>query len=120
MATVRYFVNDTEESVNFYVQHLGFELLFNAGAFAMIKKDDLTMWVSGPKTSAARPMPDGRVPEPGGWNRFVYEVEDIEATVASMKEAGIKFRNDIISGVGGKQIVAEDPSGNPIEVFQPA
>ena len=111
-------MNDTEESVNFYVQHLGFELAFNAGPFAMIKKDDLTIWVSGPKTSAARPMPDGRVPEPGGWNRFVFEVDDIEAVVASMRQAGITFRNDILSGVGGKQIVAEDPSGNPIEVFQ--
>ncbi len=120
MAKVRYIVNDTEESVNFYLQHFGFELLFNAGPFAMIKRDDLTILVSGPKTSAAQPMPDGRVPEPGGWNRFVFEVEDIEATVASMREAGVKFRNDIIGGVGGKQIVAEDPSGNPIEVFQPA
>ena len=118
MATVRYIVKDTEESVNFYIQHLGFELLFNAGPFAMIKKDDLTIWVSGPTTSAARPMPDGRVPEPGGWNRFVIEVDDIEATVASMKQAGVNFRNDIIGGVGGKQTVAEDPSGNPIEVFQ--
>ena len=120
MATVRYIVKDTEESVNFYLHHLGFELLFNAGPFAMIKKDDLTIWVSGPKTSAAQPMPDGRVPEPGGWNRFVFEVDDIEAVVSSMREAGVNFRNDIIGGVGGKQIVAEDPSGNPIEVFQPA
>ena len=120
MATVRYFVKDTDESVNFYIQHLGFELVFNAGPFAAIKKDDLTIWVSDPKTSAARAMPDGRIPEPGGWNRFVFEVDDIEASVESMRKAGVNFRNDIISGVGGRQIVAEDPSGNPIEVFQQA
>ena len=86
----------------------------------MIAKDDLALMISGPETSAARPMPDGTVPATGGWNRFVFEVDDIEAVVASMREAGIKFRNDIISGVGGKQIVAEDPSGNSIEVFQAA
>ncbi len=120
MAKVRYFVDDVDVAVSFYVQHLGFELVFKAGPFAMIEKDDLTLWISGPKTSAARPMLDGRVPEPGGWNRFVFEVDDIEAVVASMRQAGIKFRNDIISGVGGKQILAEDPSGNPIEVFQAA
>ena len=120
MAKVRYFVDDVDAAVSFYVQHLGFKLIFNAGPFAMIAKDDLTLWISGPKTSAARPMLDGRVPEPGGWNRFVFEVDDIEAVVASMRKAGINFRNDIISGVGGKQILAEDPSGNPIEVFQAA
>ena len=120
MAKVRYFVDDVEAAVSFYVQHLGFELDFNAGPFAMIVKDDPTLLISGPKTSAARPMLDGRVPEPGGWNRFLFEVDDIEAVVASMRQAGISFRNDIISGVGGKQILAEDPSGNPIEVFQAA
>ncbi len=118
MATVRYFVDDVDAAVSFYIQHLGFALHFNAGQFAMIAKDDLTLWISGTETSAAQPMPDGRVPEPGGWNRFVFEVDDIEAVVASMRQAGITFRNDILSGVGGKQIVAEDPSGNPIEVFQ--
>ncbi|MCZ6876718.1 MAG: VOC family protein [Acidobacteria bacterium] len=120
MAKVRYFVDDVDASVSFYVQHLGFKSVLNAGPFAMVEKDDLTLWISGPKTSAAKPMLDGRVPEPGGWNRFVFEVDDIEAVVASMKQAGINFRNDIISGVGGKQIIAEDPSGNPIEVFQAA
>jgi len=120
MAKVRYFVDDVDAAVSFYVQHLGFELNFNAGPFAMIEKDDLTLWISGAKTSAAKPMLDGSVPKPGGWNRFVFEVDDIEAVVASMRKAGIHFRNDIISGVGGKQIIAEDPSGNPIEVFQPA
>jgi catechol 2,3-dioxygenase-like lactoylglutathione lyase family enzyme len=120
MAKVRYFVDDVDAAVSFYVQHLGFESVFAKGPFAMIVKDDLTLWISGPKTSAARPMLDGRVPEPGGWNRFVFEVDDIEAVVASMRQAGINFRNDIITGVGGKQILAEDPSGNPIEVFQAA
>ena len=120
MAKVRYFVDDVDAAVSFYVQHLGFELNFNAGPFAMIEKDDLTLWISGAKTSAGKPMLDGSVPKPGGWNRFVFEVDDIEAAVASMKQAGINFRNDIVSGVGGKQIIAEDPSGNPIEVFEPA
>ena len=120
MAKVRYFVDDVDAAVSFYTRHLGFESKFNAGPFAMIARGDLALMISGPKTSAARPMLDGRVPEPGGWNRFVFEVDDIEATVASMKQAGITFRNDIVSGVGGKQIVAEDPSGNPIEVFQAA
>ena len=120
MAKVRYFVDDVDAAVSFYIQHLGFELNFNAGPFAMIAKDDLTLWISGPKTSAAKPMLDGSVPKPGGWNRFVIEFDDIESVVASMKQAGVSFRNDIISGVGGKQIVAEDPSGNPIEVFQAA
>ena len=119
MATVRYIVDDVDAAVRFYVEHLGFESTPMGPAFAMITKDDLTVWVSGPRSSAAQPMPDGRVPEPGGWNRFVIMVDDIEAVVASMKQAGVKFRNDIIGGVGGKQIVAEDPTGNPIEVFQP-
>ena len=121
MATVRYLVDDVEAAVGFYVQHLGFESVSRFGAaIAMLAKDDLTLWVAGPQTSAARPMPDGRVPEPGGWNRFVVEVDDIEAVVASMKQAGINFRNNVISGPGGKQTLAEDPSGNPIELFQRA
>ena len=86
----------------------------------MIAKGDLTLLSSGSQSSAGRPMPDGRVPGPGGWNRFLFEVDDIEAVVASMKQKGISFRTEIISGPGGKQIVAEDPSGNPIEVFQAA
>lgn len=89
-------------------------------AFAIVAKEDLELWLSGPQTSAARHMPDGRKPEAGGWNRFVIEVGDIESLVASMKKAGVSFRNNIISGPGGKQTLAEDPSGNPIEIFQPA
>lgn len=121
MATIRYLVNDVKTSVDFYIEHLGFELIEQMGsAFAIIAKGDLEFWLSGPQTSAARPMPDGRKPEPGGWNRLVIEVDDIETLVTTMKHAGIKFRNEIISGPGGKQILAEDPSGNPIEIFQPA
>ena len=120
MAKIRYFVEDVDAAVEFYTQHLGFELDFNAGPFAMITRGDLALMISGPKTSAARPMLDGSVPAPGGWNRFVFEVDDIETVVASMRQTGIHFRNDILSGVGGKQSVAEDPSGNPIEVFQAA
>lgn len=121
MATFRYLVNDVEGAIHFYTTHLGFELIEQMGpAFAIVAKEDLHLWLSGPQTSAARPMPDGRKPEAGGWNRFVIEVENIESLVDSMKKAGISFRNDIISGPGGKQILAEDPSGNPIEIFQPA
>ena len=121
MATIRYLVKDVEESIRFYVEHLEFTLIEQMGpAFAIIQKDDLQLWLSGPQTSAARPMPDGRIPQPGGWNRFVVEVDDIEALVSKMKKAGVSFRNKIITGPGGKQILAEDPSGNPIEIFQPA
>jgi catechol 2,3-dioxygenase-like lactoylglutathione lyase family enzyme len=121
MATVRYIVNEVSASIDFYTQHLGFELIEQMGpAFAIVAKGDLNLWLSGPQTSAARPMPDGRKPAAGGWNRFVLEVDDIEALVASMKAAGISFRNNVITGPGGKQILAEDPSGNPIEIFQPA
>lgn len=121
MATIRYMVKDVEPSIAFYTQHLGFKLEQQMGpAFAIVAKDDLSLWLSGPQTSAARPMPDGRQPEPGGWNRFVVEVEDLPALVSRMKQAGVRFRNEIISGPGGQQILAEDPSGNPIELFQAA
>ena len=121
MATVRYLVNEVDISIEFYTRHLGFELVQQMGpAFALVSKGDLNLWLSGPGSSAARPMPDGRKPEAGGWNRFVVEVEDIEAVVSSMKSAGVPFRNDIVTGPGGRQIVAEDPSANPIEIFQPA
>ena len=121
MAVIRYLVDDVERSIEFYTKRLGFELTQQMGsAFAIVSKGDLELWLSGPQTSAARPMPDGRKPEAGGWNRFVIEVENIEALVASMKSVGVLFRNDIITGPGGKQILAEDPSGNPIEIFQSA
>jgi len=121
MATFRYLVNEVDMSIEFYTKYLGFKLIEQMGtAFAIVAKDDLNLWLSSPQTSAARPMPDGRKPEAGGWNRFVIEVDDIESLVTSMKSAGVLFRNNIISGPGGKQILAEDPSGNPIEIFQSA
>jgi catechol 2,3-dioxygenase-like lactoylglutathione lyase family enzyme len=121
MPVIRYIVQDVEASIRFYTGHLGFELVEQMGpAFAIVSREGLHLWLSGPASSAARPMSDGRKPEAGGWNRFVIEVDDIETLVRSMKDAGIQFRNEIISGPGGKQTVAEDPSGNPIEIFQPA
>ena len=89
-------------------------------AIAILARDGLTLWVAGPKASAARPMPDGRKPEPGGWNRFVIEVSDLPDAVARLRKNGVSFRNDIVEGPGGKQILAEDPSGNVIELFEPA
>jgi catechol 2,3-dioxygenase-like lactoylglutathione lyase family enzyme len=121
MASFRYLVNDLEISIDFYTRLLGFELVEQMGsAFALVTKGDLNLWLSGPQTSAARVMPDGRRPLPGGWNRFVLETQDIYALVASLKASGVTFRNEIISGPGGRQILAEDPSGNPIEIFQAA
>jgi len=117
---VRYLVDDVERAVAFYVEHLGFTLAEQMGtAFARVERDDLTLWLSGPASSAARPMPDGRQPVAGGWNRFVIEVDDLPAQVANMTAAGVRFRNAIVSGPGGKQILAEDPDGNPIELFEP-
>jgi catechol 2,3-dioxygenase-like lactoylglutathione lyase family enzyme len=114
-------VNDVDQSIEFYTKHLGFELVEKMGpAFATVKRDGQIVWLSGPQSSAARPMPDGRQPEAGGWNRFVIEVDNIDELVRAMKQDGVTFRNDIISGPGGKQTVADDPSGNPIEIFQPA
>ncbi len=119
MATMRYVVREVESSVEFYTKNLGFQLVEQMGpAFAIVARGDLHLWLSGPQTSAARAMPDGRKPEPGGWNRIVIEVDDIESLVDSMKTAGVSFRNEIISGPGGKQVLAEDPSGNPIEIFE--
>jgi len=120
MATVRYLVTDVDRSVAFYVGLLGFEVVEQMGAaFARVRRDDLTLWLAGPQSSAARPMPDGRQPEPGGWNRFVIEVEDLAERVAALTAAGVRFRNTIVTGPGGKQVLAEDPDGNPIELFEP-
>ena len=119
MATVRYLVRDVERAAEFYVEQLGFiveqEMLPN---FARIRRDDLTLWLAGPASAAARPMPDGAQPEPGGWNRFVIRVADLAAVVESLGQAGARFRNDIVTGPGGKQILIEDPDGNPIELFE--
>jgi catechol 2,3-dioxygenase-like lactoylglutathione lyase family enzyme len=121
VAIIRYLVKDVQPSIEFYVNHLGFELVEQMGpAFAIVAKGDLHLWLSGPQSSAARPMPDGRKPEAGGWNRFVVEVGDLESVISSMKLEGISFRNNVVVGPGGKQILAEDPSGNPIEIFEPA
>jgi glyoxylase I family protein len=120
MPTVRYFVKDVDRSIEFYTECLGFKLQERMGpAIAMVEKDGLTLWLSGPISSAARPMPDGRSPEPGGWNRFVLTVNDFDAKVASMREKSVVFRNNPLSGPGGTQVLIEDPDGNPIEIFQP-
>jgi catechol 2,3-dioxygenase-like lactoylglutathione lyase family enzyme len=119
MATVRYLVGDVERAVAFYVERLGFEVeQAMLPAFARVRRGDLTLWLAGPQSSAARPMPDGRQPEPGGWNRFVVEVDGIESFVEDLKVGGVTFRNDVVSGPGGKQILIEDPDGNPIELFE--
>lgn len=121
MATVRYLVHDVPAAVEFYTGALGFELKQQFGpAIAILARGDLTLWAAGPTASAARPMPDGRKPEPGGWNRFVIEVEDLASLVATLRERGVSFRNEIVEGPGGKQILCEDPSGNVVELFQPA
>ena len=121
MATVRYLVNDVSAAIAFYTELLGFTLDRQMGpAFAIVRREDLSLWLAGPKSSAARAMPDGRKPEPGGWNRLVLELDDLEAEVDALREAGAAFRNEIVTGPGGKQILLEDPDGNPIELFQPA
>jgi catechol 2,3-dioxygenase-like lactoylglutathione lyase family enzyme len=118
-ATVRYLVADVDRAVAFYLEHLGFELVEQmGGAFAQVRHRDLILWLSGPASSAARPMPDGRQPVAGGWNRFVIEVDDLANRVEAMRDAGVTFRNAIVSGPGGKQVLAEDPDGNVIELFE--
>ncbi|MCC6704217.1 MAG: VOC family protein [Thermomicrobiales bacterium] len=120
MATFRYLVEDVDASTAFYTTYLGFELEQQFGpAMAILHRGDLTVWLAGPQSSAARAMPDGRLPEPGGWNRIVIEVDDIENLVSVLRGAEARFRNDILSGPGGRQILLEDPSGNVIELFEP-
>ena len=118
---VRYIVDDVEEAVAFYVSNLGFEIEKNfAPAIAILVHGDLTLLVSGPKASASKPMLDGTTPCPGGgWNRFLLDFDDLESVVSRLKANGVSFRNDILDGVGGRQIVCEDPSGNVIELTQP-
>ena len=121
MVNVRYMVDDVQESVDFYTKHLGFEVLNNyAPAFADVARGTLRLLLSGPTSSAGRPMPDGAEPGPGGWNRIHLIVDDITAEVARLRHDGLTFRNDIVSGPGGSQILLEDPSGNVVELFQPA
>ena len=124
MATVsvRYIVHDVDAAIGFYCGQLGFqEVMHPAPAFAMLSRGDLRLVLSAPGGGAGggQAMPDGTVPEPGGWNRFSLEVADIEATVERLRKAGAHFRNEIVTGVGGKQILVEDPSGNPVELFEP-
>jgi catechol 2,3-dioxygenase-like lactoylglutathione lyase family enzyme len=121
MVNVRYMVDDVDEAIAFYTKQLGFELLTSASpAFADVKRGYLRLLLAGPKSSAGRPMPDGRTPGPGGWNRIHFVVDDIDAEVARLRDAGATFRNDVVSGPGGQQILLEDPSGNIVELFQPA
>jgi catechol 2,3-dioxygenase-like lactoylglutathione lyase family enzyme len=117
---VRYMVDDVEASIGFYTTHLGFELVSNAApAFAELAREDLRLLLSGATSSAGRPMPDGRRAAPGGWNRFLLVVDDLGSEVQRLRTAGVPFRNDLVSGPGGSQILLEDPSGNPVELFQP-
>ena len=121
MATVRYLVHDVDAALEFYTARLGFELEKRWGPpFAILTKGDLSLWISGPQTSAARPMPDGRKPEPGGWNRLVILVEDLPSFVEDLREKGVTFRGELIKGPGGTQVLIEDPSGNPVELFEPS
>ena len=118
---VRYMVTDVDESTEFYTRLLGFELLSSAApAFADVQRGNLRLLLSGPASSAGRSMPDGERPGPGGWNRIHFIVDDLEAEVERLRSKGAAFRNDIVSGPGGKQILLLDPSGNVVELFQPA
>ena len=120
--SVRYIVDDVDRAIDFYTAHLGFEeVMHPAPTFAMLRRGELRFVLSapggGPGGGAA--MPDGSVPSPGGWNRIQIEVDDLDATVARLRDAGAHFRNEIVEGVGGRQVIVEDPAGNPIELFQP-
>jgi len=126
MATVqvRYIVNDIDAAIDFYCQHLGFtEVMRNTPIFAMLSRGDLRLVLSQPSgrqnLGGASTLADGQAPEPGGWNRFAVEVTDLDETVERLRDAGVRFRSDIIRGIGGNQALVEDPSGNPIELFQP-
>ena len=113
-------VDDVEAAIAFYTTHFGFELLTNqAPAFADVQRGSLRLLLSGPSSSAARPMPDGRQPQPGGWNRIHLLVEDLASEVERLRAAGLVFRNDIVKGPGGAQVLVDDPAGNPVELFQP-
>jgi catechol 2,3-dioxygenase-like lactoylglutathione lyase family enzyme len=121
MVNVRYMVDDVQASIDFYTKHLGFKLHTSAApAFADVTRGNLRLLLSGPASSAGRPMPDGVKPGPGGWNRIHLIVDDIGAEVTRLRQEGLGFRNDVVTGPGGSQILLEDPSGNVIELFQPA
>jgi len=117
-ATVRYLVEDVDVAISFYMA-IGFTMADRRGPpFAIMTLNDLSLWVSGPASSAARTLPDGSKPTPGGWNRLVIEVEDLDAAIQRVKSTGARFRSEPISGPGGRQVLVEDPSGNPIELFE--
>jgi catechol 2,3-dioxygenase-like lactoylglutathione lyase family enzyme len=121
LAHVRYMVDDVEAAIDFYTRHLGFTLRMSAApAFADVVRGNLRLLLSGPSSSAGRPMPDGAVPAPGGWNRIHVVVGDIDSEVDRLRAAGLTFRNEIVTGPGGRQILLQDPSGNVVELFQPA
>jgi catechol 2,3-dioxygenase-like lactoylglutathione lyase family enzyme len=120
IVNVRYMVNDVQEAVDWYVGHFGFNVVLASPAFGSVERGHLRVLLSGARSSAGRPMPDGRQPEPGGWNRFQFIVEDVAAEVERLRARGVTFRNEIVTGPGGSQILAEDPSGNVVELFQPA
>ncbi len=121
MVRVRYIVNDVEEAIKFYVSNLGFEIEKDFSPnMAIIKLGDLTLWLAGHKASATKPMSDGSIPRPGGWSRFVLAFDDLGSIVSKLKSDGVNFKNDMVEGPGGKQTLCEDPSGNVIELFQPA
>ncbi|MCH7983253.1 MAG: VOC family protein [Chloroflexi bacterium] len=118
MARFRYMVDDAKSAASFYTEHLDFEIELAVPAIYIVTRGDITLLLSGPKSSARRPMPDGSEPVPGGWNRLLIDVDDLDTLVEKLKMGGVKFRNEIISGPGGRQIVAEDLDGNPIELFE--
>jgi catechol 2,3-dioxygenase-like lactoylglutathione lyase family enzyme len=121
--SVRYIVDDVDAAIGFYCQNLGFtEVMHPSPAFAMLRRGDLRLVLSAPGggPGGGQPMPDGTLPRPGGWNRFAIEVTDLAGTVERLRGGGVRFRNQIVTGVGGKQIIAEDPSGNPVELFEPS
>ena len=121
LVSVRYMVDDVEEAISFYTRHFGFRLRHSAlPAFADVVRGRLRLLLAGPESSAGRPMPDGRKPRSGGWNRIHLIVDDIAAEVKRLRASGVRFRNEIVKGPGGQQILIDDPSGNPIELFQPA
>jgi len=121
VAAIRYLVNDVDVALAFYVDTLGFELVEQWGRpFAMVKRGDLTLWLSGPGSSASRPLADGSKPLPGGWNRLVLETDDLATLVEKLTQSGADFRSEVVSGPGGKQVLVNDPSGNPVELFEPS
>ncbi|MCP5084858.1 MAG: VOC family protein [Alphaproteobacteria bacterium] len=121
MAQVRYIVDDVDRAITFYTSYLGFALEQQFGpAMAILKLDDLKLWIAGPMASASKPMPDGSKPEPGGWGGIVVQVKDLSDKVSQLRQGGLEFKNDILEGPGGKQILCIDPSGNLVELFEAA